>query len=207
MSIGSEPSDLDPQIVTGLGDARVDHSLFEPLVSYEPVTFAPKPALAESWDYFRRRPHLHLSSPRRRKMEQWRTRHGAGLRRLVAPHPHATIAAAYASLLYVIRGAEEFNKGQTKIFARRRGRARCPHARRHPGAPRTVFSPMLLNSPLRPVNVREIAKYGDPYQRRTPWTRAGRLVSSGPFVLKEWNAHQHILVENRRPTTTARASA
>ena len=41
---------------------------------------------------------------------------------------------------------------------------------------------VLLNSPSRPINVREIAKYGDPYQRGTPWTRAGRLVSSGPFV-------------------------
>jgi oligopeptide transport system substrate-binding protein len=64
---------------------------------------------------------------------------------------------------------------------------------------------VLLNSPWRPVNVRSIAKFGDAYQRGTPWTRPGRLVSSGPFGLKEWNAHQHILVE-KSPTYWDRAN-
>jgi ABC-type transport system substrate-binding protein len=50
LSIGSEPSDLDPQTVTGTGDAKIIQSLFEPLVSYETGTLAPVPALAERWE-------------------------------------------------------------------------------------------------------------------------------------------------------------
>ena len=50
MSIGAEPSDLDPQTVTGTNDAKIIQSLFEPLVSYEPGTLAPVPALAARWE-------------------------------------------------------------------------------------------------------------------------------------------------------------
>ena len=50
LSIGSEPSDLDPQTVTGTGDAKIIQALFEPLVSYETGTLAPVPALAERWE-------------------------------------------------------------------------------------------------------------------------------------------------------------
>ena len=49
-SIGSEPTDLDPQVVTGIGEAKVIHALFEPLVSFDPLTLKPTPAIAESWE-------------------------------------------------------------------------------------------------------------------------------------------------------------
>src|SRR5262249_54559246 len=50
MSIGSEPTDVDPQTVSELAAAKVIQSLFEPLVTYEPGTLEPKPALAERWE-------------------------------------------------------------------------------------------------------------------------------------------------------------
>jgi len=49
LSIGSEPTDLDPQVVTSMGEVRVIPALFEPLVSFDPVTLAPTPALAEAY--------------------------------------------------------------------------------------------------------------------------------------------------------------
>jgi oligopeptide transport system substrate-binding protein len=200
ISVGSEPSDLDPQIVTGLGDARVAHALFEPLVTYEPVTFAPKPALAERWEIspdgltytFHLRADAKWSNGEpltaQDCVDSWR--------RILTP----TLAADYAYFLFLLRGAEAFNKGQTKDFSTVGAVARDARTLvvtlTHP-AP--YFLQILLNSPWRPVNVRAIAQFGDPYRRGTPWTRAGRHVSSGPFVLKEWNAHQHILVE-KSPT-------
>ncbi|MEI7800957.1 MAG: ABC transporter substrate-binding protein, partial [Opitutaceae bacterium] len=50
LSVGSEPTDLDPQTVTGLGDAKIIAALFEPIVTFDPVTLAPRPALAEHWE-------------------------------------------------------------------------------------------------------------------------------------------------------------
>jgi len=45
-----------------------------------------------------------------------------------------------------------------------------------------------------PVPVKVIAKYGPIDRKRTGWTRVGRLVSSGPFMLKEWLPNQKIVV-------------
>ena len=65
--------------------------------------------------------------------------------------------------------------------------------------PTAMFLSMLNDEPWFPVNIREIAKYGPVTRRGTPWTRPGRMVSSGPFVLKEWTTQQRIVVE-KSPT-------
>ena len=196
LSVGSEPTDLDPQTVTGLGDAKIIAALFEPIVTFDPLTLAPRPALAERWDIspdgltytFHLRPTARWSNgdPITAKdcIASWR--------RILTP----TLAADYAYFFYIIRGAESFHKSQTTDFTTV-GLA-APDARTlvvtlaHP-AP--YFLQILLNSPWRPLNVRSIAAVGDAYRRGTPWTRPGKLISSGPFTLKEWKPHQHILVE------------
>ncbi|MSU23334.1 MAG: peptide ABC transporter substrate-binding protein [Opitutus sp.] len=205
ISIGSEPTDLDPHIETGLAGGKVIQALFEPLVSFEPGTLAPVPALAERWDVstdgltytFHLRADAKWSNGEpilaQDCVDSWH--------RILTP----SLGANYADWFYLLRGGEAFNKGQTKDFSTVGVVAPDAHTLvvtlTHP-AP--YFLQALLNSPWRPVNVRSIAAFGDPYLRGTPWTRAGRLVSSGPFVLKEWNAHQHILVE-KSPTYWDRA--
>ncbi len=200
ISIGSEPTDLDPHIVVNLADAKVIQSLFEPLVTFEPVTLAPKPALAESWEVsadgltytFHLRADAKWSNGEpvvaQDVVDSWH--------RILAP----SLAANYASFLYLLRGAQEFNEGRTQDFSTVGVVANDARTLvvtlTHPAS---YFLQVLLNTPWRPVNVRAIAKFGDPYQRGTAWTRPERFVSSGAFVLKEWNAHQFIAVE-KSPT-------
>jgi oligopeptide transport system substrate-binding protein len=205
LSIGSEPSDLDPHIVSALADGKVIQSLFEPLVTFEPGTLEARPALAERWEIS---PDGLTYTFHFRADAKWSNGETVtaqdcvdSYRRILTP----SLAANYAYFLYLLRGAEAFSKGETKDFAT--VGAAAADARTlvltlaHP-AP--YFLQVLLNSCWRPINVRSIAQYGDPLQRGTTWTRAGRLVSSGPFTLKEWNAHQHILVE-KSPTYYDRA--
>ena len=203
-SIGSEPTDLDPHIVTSLAEAKVLPALFEGLVSFDPATLAPVPALAERWDIspdglvytFHLRPAQWSNGDQitaQDCLDSWR--------RILTP----TLAADYAYLFYIIRGAEDFNKGRTRDFALVGLAAPDPCTfivtLAHP-AP--YFLQILLNVPWRPVHVRSIAAIGDVYRRGTPWTQAGRLVSSGPFVLKEWSPQQRIVVE-KSPTYWDRA--
>jgi oligopeptide transport system substrate-binding protein len=205
LSVGSEPTDLDPHTATGLGEAKIMASLFEPLVTFEPVTLAPRPALAERWetsaDGLTYTFHLRADA-------KWSNGEPITAQDCIDSWHRAltpTLAADYAYLFYIIRGAEAFNKSRTKDFSTV-GLA-ATDARTlvvtldHP-AP--YFLQILLNSPWRPVHVRSIAAAGDAYQRGNPWTRPGRLVSSGPFVLKEWRPQQHILVE-KSPTYWDRA--
>ncbi len=204
-SIGSEPSDLDPHTVVALADAKVMSALFEPLVTFEPGTLAPKPALAERWEIsadgltytFHVRADAKWSNGETVTAQDC----ADSWHRILTP----SLAAPYADWFYLLRGAEAFHKGQTKDFSTvgvvatdaRTLVVTLTH-------PAPYFLQILLNSPWRPVNVRSIAALGDPYQRGTPWTQPGHLVSSGPFVLKEWSAHQSILVE-KSPTYWDRA--
>lgn len=199
-SIGAEPSDLDPQTVTGTGDAKIIQALFDPLVSYEPGTLAPIPALAERWDIspdgltytFHLRPNAQWSNgdpiTAQDCVDSWR--------RILTP----SLAADYAYFLYLLRGAEAFNKGQTTDFSTVGAVARDAKTLvvtlTHP-AP--YFLQILLNSPWRPLHVRSIAAVGNAYNRGTKWTRPGTLVSSGPFVLKEWSLNTRVVVE-KSPT-------
>jgi ABC-type oligopeptide transport system substrate-binding subunit len=47
---GVEPQGLDPQTTTGANDTFVQISLFEPLLSHDPVTGLPAPGAAASWE-------------------------------------------------------------------------------------------------------------------------------------------------------------
>ncbi len=199
-SIGSEPTDLDPQIVTGIGEAKVIHALFEPLVSFDPQTLKPVPALAERWDVS---PDGLLYTFHLRADAVWSNSEPItaqdcvdSWRRMLTP----TLAADYAYLFYLIKGAEDFNKGRTTAFSTV-GLA-APDARTFIVAlvqPAPYFLQILLNSPWRPVHVRSIAAVGDAYRRGTPWTRVGRMVTSGPFMLKEWSPQNRLVVE-KSPT-------
>jgi oligopeptide transport system substrate-binding protein len=206
LSIGSEPTDLDPHIVTGIGEAKVIHALFEPLVSFEPVTLKPMPALAERWDVS---PDGLVYTFHLRAGAVWTNGEPItaqdcidSWRRMLTP----TLAADYAYLFYIIRGAEDFNKGRTTDFSTV-GLA-APDARTLVvtlNQPAPYFLQILLNSPWRPVNVRHIAAVGDAYRRGTPWTRLEHIVTSGPFMLKEWSPHQRLVVA-KSPTYWDRAN-
>ena len=200
LSIGSEPSDLDPQTVTGTGDAQIIQALFEPLVSYETGTLAPVPALAERWEisadgltytfHLRHDAKWSNGDPVTAQdcVDSWR--------RILTP----SLAADYAYFLYLLRGAEDFNKGRSADFSNVGAVARDARTLvvtlTHP-AP--YFLQILLNSPWRPIHLRSIAAVGDPYNRSTKWTLPGALVSSGPFVLKEWSLNRRVIVE-KSPT-------
>jgi len=204
-SIGAEPADLDPQTVTGTNDSKIIQSLFDPLVSFEPGTLAPVPAIAERWEIspdgltytFHLRADAKWSNgdplTAQDCVDSWR--------RILTP----TLAADYAYFLYLLRGAEAFNKGRTTDFSTVGATARDAHTLvatlTHP-AP--YFLQILLNSPWRPIHPRSIAAVGDLYNRGTKWTRPGLLVSSGPFVLKEWSLNQRVVVE-KSPTYYDRA--
>jgi len=200
MSIGAEPADLDPQTVTGTGDAKIIQSLFDPLVSFEPGTLAPVPALAERWEisddgltYT-----FHLRSDARWSNQDPVTAQDCveSWRRILTP----SLGAEYSYFLYILSGAEAYHKRRSADFSTVGVQAldsltlvaKLAH-------PAPYFLQILLNSPWRPVHVRSIAAVGDPYNRGTKWTQPGVLVGSGPFVLKEWSLNRRVVVE-KSPT-------
>ena len=100
-------------------------------------------------------------------------------------------AAEYASMLYVIKGAEEANtdKGKPEDMGVKAIDANTFEVTLK--APTPYFLEMLTHQSCYPVNKASIEKLGD------DWIKPGNLVSNGPFTLAEFTPNDHIkLVKN-----------
>ncbi len=186
-----EPSTLDPQLWTFGQDGNLAQDLFQGLMTLDAAA-QPVPGQAQSWTIspdgrrytFRLHPGLQWSDgvPIDGDTFVW------SLRRLFDPRT----AASSASLLYVIRNAREVNTG--KLAPESLG-VSAPD-------PRTVVleltqpAPYLLDLLVHrafPVPRHVIEKWG------REWTRSGRIVSNGAFVLGEWRPGSHVkLLRNPR---------
>ncbi|RFC44115.1 MAG: oligopeptide transport system substrate-binding protein [Verrucomicrobia bacterium] len=194
--IGSEVSDLDPQLAANIAEGDIASALFEGLVVEDPVDLHPVPGVAESWEtspdqltYL-----FHLRSTARWSNGAPVTAQDfvASWKRILTP----TLGASNADLLHLIQGAEAFHKGLTQDFGSvgvtavddRTLRVRLEH-------PAPYFLSLLTNPVWSPVPVALLAASGPAAERGNRWARAGSLVGNGPFNLKSWEPNQRIIVE------------
>lgn len=194
--IGHDLADLDPHLATQASDYNVLSSLLEGLVSEDPVDLHPVPAVAERWDvstdglvYT-----FHLRSDARWSNGDPVTAQDfiGSFRRMLTP----SLAADYASLLYIVQGAEAFNKGQIKDFSQVGFAAPDPRTLRITlDRPAPYFLSQLNHTAWFPVHLATIEKYGPVDRRGNDWARPGRFVGNGPFTLKQWRTGQSIVVE------------
>ena len=180
-NIGAEPEIYDPGFAVGQPDGRVARILFEGLTREDAQTLEPKPACADRWELsadgltytFHLRPGIVWSDGTPITAEDFRW----SWLRVLKPEN----AARYASLLYPIRGAEEFNKGtiqspdsvgiqvvddSTLVVQL--------------GNPTAYFLYLVQFYTYLPVPRKPIEKHGD------RWTRPENIVSNGAFVLEDW---------------------
>ncbi|HEY4988486.1 MAG TPA: peptide ABC transporter substrate-binding protein, partial [Opitutaceae bacterium] len=197
--IGPDLADLDPHLATQTAYYSVLSALLEGLVAEDAVDLHPVPGVAERWDVspdgltytFYLRADARWSNGEavtaQDFIDSWR--------RILTP----SLGAANASQLYLIQGAEAFNKGDG-AFSGVGIRAKDSHtltvALEH-AAP--WFLSLLASPAWMPVPVATVAKYGGVADRGNSWAVPGRWVGNGPFVLTSWNRGQEIVV-TRSPT-------
>ena len=114
---GDEIEDLDPQAATGVPEHNIISSLFESLVTEDPKDLHPVPGVAERWDISDDKLvyTFHL-----RKNAKWSngepvTAHDfyKSYQRILNPK----FASEYANMLFMVRNAEKFYKGEVKQFS------------------------------------------------------------------------------------------
>lgn len=195
---GSEPQDLDPQAITGVTEHKLMMALFEGLASEDPKDLSPVPGLAERWEIS---PDGLTYTFFLRKDGTWSD--GSPLtaqdclesyKRMITPD----FASEYAYLVYdYVVGAKDYYDRKLTDFSQVGFKALDSHTLqvriRNP-AP-YLMKIIASHYAWTPVPVKVIAKYGPVDRKRTGWTRPGRIVGSGPFVLKEWSPNQKIVVE------------
>jgi oligopeptide transport system substrate-binding protein len=189
----SEPADLDPQLITQITDAQVVINLMEGLTAMDPADAHPVPGVAESWDVSADKLTwtFHL-----RANARWSNGDPVTARdfaysyhRMLSPG----LASEYASLLYCLRGAEEFNTGKTSDFSTVGVRVIDDHTLALTLHTPVAYLPALvMHQAWHPVHQATIEKFGKMDQRGTAWTRPGNYVGNGPFTLAAWEPNQFI---------------
>lgn len=191
----TEPTDLDPHVFSSRQNANIGLALFEGLVQYHPKTAEPVPAVAERWEtspdnltwtfYLRRNAKWSNGDPV--------TAHDFvfSYRRMLTP----TLAAEYASLLYVLKNGQQINAGKLTDFSQLGARADDDHTLvltlEHPVP---YLLGMLCHASWYPVHRATLEQHDGAAKRGSAWTRPGNHVGNGYFTLAEWKPHQLIRV-------------
>jgi oligopeptide transport system substrate-binding protein len=194
---GFEPQDLDPQIVQGIPELHLIEALFEGLLTEDPKDLHPTPGLASSWEIspdglvytFHLRENLHWSDGSPITTDDFLL----SWKRMISPK----LASEYAYLIYnFVKGAKDYYDAKITDFSQVGLKAPDDHTLQV-----TLLSPtpyllkIIANHYVwHPLPIKTVLKFGALDERSTQWTQAGNLVSSGPFMLKEWTPQKRIVV-------------
>jgi oligopeptide transport system substrate-binding protein len=193
---GSEPADLDPQIVTGVPEHMILMGLFECLTAEDPKDLHPVPGVAERWEVSADQLTytFHL-----RKNAKWSNGDAVTARdfyesykRILEP----TLAAQYAYMHHVVKNAQAYNEGKLKDFSQVGYKVIDDHKFQVALiGPTPYFLSLINHTSWMPVHLPTIAKHGKPYERGGKWTRPENFVGNGPFTLDQWKVNEVITVK------------
>jgi oligopeptide transport system substrate-binding protein len=193
---GTEPQDLDPHIITGIPEFRILQALFEGLVIAEPQHLTPQPGVARSWDIrsdglqytFHLRSDALWSNGDRVKAGDF----VFSSKRILSPG----LGSEYAYMLYCVKGAEPFHKGEVFDFSTVGVTAADDTTLVITlGRPTPFFLSLLAHHSWFPVHPATILKFGKIDARGTEWTRPEHFVGNGPFILSAWDVNTIITVK------------
>jgi oligopeptide transport system substrate-binding protein len=193
---GVEPGDLDLHTTIGTWEGVLASTLFEGLVNTFDDGKTILPGAAERWTVspdgltytFYLRPDLKWSNGDSVTAYDFRE----SFVRLLDP----TLACEAASDAYPVVGAKDYIEGRSKDpstvgFQALDGRT-FVIILRHP-AP--YWLTQISRRPFFPVHLPSVDATGGRRERGRSWTRPGKLVGNGPFILTEWRPNAVIRVE------------
>jgi len=141
--IGTEPAGLDPHLITGLTELHVTVALFEGLATLDSRTMEIRPGVARSWEIsedgktytFHFDPQARWSNGDPVTAQDFLY----SFQRILSP----ALGAPYAYMLFDMKHAEAYNKGDTKDFAQVGARAPNPATLPHTSVS-LVHGPAIL---------------------------------------------------------------
>ena len=191
---GAEPKDLDPHIVTGVPEHHIISELLEGLVSVDPKTVEPVPAVAEAWEISEDGKTYTFAL---RKDAKWSNSDPVtasdfvySWRRLVDPKT----GSLYADMAYPVKCAESINKGELNDLTKLGVEALDDYTLKVTlRSPTPYFLGTLYHYTMYPVHRKTIEAHG------ARWTKPEHYVGNGPFILKKWVLN-HVVEVEKSPT-------
>ena len=192
---GAEPQGLDPHVVTGVPENHVIRALFEGLAVKHPETLEPEPGVAESWEIseggtvytFYINPEARWSNGEAITASDYVWSWNRAL--------HPKTGNLYAYMLYPVKNAELYAKGELEDFSDVGVKALDERTLRVTlNAPTPYFLQLMDHYSTFAVHPETLLKFGEMTDRFTPWTRVGNIVNNGPFNLDEWSINRRIIM-------------
>ena len=184
-----EPESIDPSLASGVPDSRIVRALFCGLTSSHPETLADLPELAERWETS----EDGLTWTFHLRDAQWSDGRPVAAADFIWTYERVLDPASESKFLdqfFVIANAEEYNRGQVTDFAE--VGVRAPDAKTvvfELEAPVPFFTQLTSFAPFYPVPPHAVEERGESF-----WTKPGKIVTSGPFVLDEWRFRERIVM-------------
>jgi len=194
--LGTEPAGIDPHLITGLTELHVTIALFEGLATLDSETMAIQPGVAQSWDIsedgltytFHFDPKARWSNGDPVTAQDFLY----SFERILSP----ALGAPYAYMLFDVKNAEAFNKGEISDFDQVGARAPDPATLVvELNQPTPYFLSLLTHYTWWPVHPPTIEKHGGMTQRISEWTKPGNFVGNGPFTLESWRINSSLNVK------------
>jgi oligopeptide transport system substrate-binding protein len=193
---GTEPQAIDPHTSTGVPESRITEALYEGLVSKDPVTLAPTPGMAESWEIS---PDGRIYTFHIRANARWSDGHPFTAEdfrwswwRALQP----TLGNEYSYMLFPLKNAEDYLGGKIKDFSQVGVHVIDERTLQvELTAPTPYFLQLISHHSYFPVPKHVITKFGSETDRFSPWTRLGNFVGNGPFRLTGWKLNKFLRVE------------
>lgn len=195
ITVGPEPSSLDPHRSTGSPESFIMSALWEPLVEWNEDATGFVPAAAISWDIsddgrvytFHLRPDAKWSNGDPVTARDW----VVSFQRWLTP----SLAAELGNFADPIVGAFDFRTGKNPDPDSVGIREIDTHTLEiELIEPDVMFLDRLPNYPWFPVHQPSVTAVGDFYDPMTNFIRPGVLVSNGPFMLTDWRHDQFVEV-------------
>lgn len=185
----NEPATLDPQLATLADEFFIIRALSEGLLRPNPDGGTPLPGVAEQWDVSA---DGLVWTFQLRADAKWTNGDPVTAADFVYTIRRAlarSTAAPKASLMFPIRNARAFYRGDTADFGQ--VGVSTPDARHLAitlERPQSDFPALVASGPWIPVHPATVERFG------AGWTRPDRFVGNGPFLLTQWSPNQRILV-------------
>ncbi|MAQ99283.1 MAG: peptide ABC transporter substrate-binding protein [Oceanospirillaceae bacterium] len=193
---GTEISDVDPHITTGMPEYHIQMALFEGLVAKDPKTLEIIPAVAESWTVSEDGTTYTFKI---RDNAKWSDGDALTAQDFVYSYHRAMMPALgnqYAYSLYILENAEAFHKGEISDFSQVGIHAIDDKTLEFKLiAPVPYFLKLLDHHSMFPVQQKTVEKFGAMDERGTKWTRAENFVGNGAYTIKEWTPNKIFIAE------------